>query len=187
VVCPVGPGAQRRITLSGIEVRTACPLSDGTTVCVFGNEPAREERIWVTDVSGSKPRPVSPEGVTGVYPWVTVDGLYGVGRVKGATWLYPLAGGEPQALPDIHLSETIAALATDRKVAFVYQRFEVPVRVFKVNLRNGVRELFREFAPADRAGMGLLASWVLMTPDGGSYVYALSRLFSDLYLVEGLR
>jgi hypothetical protein len=187
VVYPVGPGAQRRISLSGIEVRTACPLPDGTRVCVFGNEPTREERIWLTDVSGSKPLPVSPEGVTGIYPWVTADGLCAVGRVKGATWLYPLEGGEPQALPDIHENESIAGIATDRRFAFVYQPFEVPVRVFKVDLRNGVRELFREFAPADRAGVGLLPPRVLMTPDGGSYVYCPARLLSDLYLVEGLK
>ncbi len=189
VVYPVGPGAPRKLSLPGIEVRAACPLSDGTTICVLGSEPTREARIWVTDVSGSEPRPVSPEGVTGVgiNATVTADGLYGVGRSNGVVRLFPLAGGDPQELPGIREDEMIAALAADRGFAFVYQPFEVPVRVFKVNLRSGARELCREFAPPDRAGMGLFPSTVVMTPDGGTYVYSPNRLLSELYLIEGLK
>ena len=153
----------------------------------WGSEPSRGERVWVTDVGGSKPKPVSPEGVRGFPPYFTADGRYGVARLNGATVLYPLAGGEPRTLNGVHEDEWIAAFAPDGQSAFVYQYKVVPLRIFRVDLRSGVRAPFREFAFADRAGLGLGTSYVMMTPDGRNAVYGYHRLLSTLYLVEGLR
>ena len=187
VVYPIGPGSPRTISVPGVKVRTATLLADGTTLCVFGAEPSRDERIWLTDFAGSKPRPVSPEGVTGIYPWVTADGRFGIAKFEGATMLYPLAGGEPQGLTGIRTDEWIAALAGDEAAAFVYQPYEAPLRVFRVDVHTGSRTLFRELAVADRSGMDWHQKFVFMTPDGRACVSCLTRLFTDLYLVEGLK
>ncbi len=189
VVYPTGPGSTRTVSLSGFaEIRKGSyALSDGTAVYFWGSEPSHGERVWVTDVGGSKPKPVSPEGVRGFPPYFTADGRYGVARLNGATVLYPLAGGEPRTLNGVHEDEWIAAFAPDAQSAFVYQYKVFPLRVFRVDLRSGVRVPFRVFELADRAGLGLGTSYVMMTPDGQSAVYGYHRILSTLNLVEGLR
>jgi hypothetical protein len=187
VVYPVGPGVTRTVSMTGIQPRMACPLADGKTICVFGSEPSHAMRVWSTDVHGAKPRPVSPEGVRGTYPYVTADGQNAVARVGGAAWLYPLAGGQPRLLTGVHEDELIAALGADSRSAFVYRPGEMPLRVFRVDQQNGRRELSQEIGPVDRAGMGIMGSPVFLTPDGGSFIYSPTNVLSVLYLVEGLK
>ena len=189
VVYPTGPGSPRTVSLSGFaEIRKGSyALTDGTAVYFWGSEPSRGERLWVTDVGSSKPRPISPEGVRGFPPYFTADGRYGVARLNGAAVLYPLAGGEPRTLNGVHEDEWIAAFAPDARSAFVYQYKAGPLRVFRVDLRSGARAPFRVFELADRAGLGLATSYVMMTPDGRSAVYGYHRILSTLNLVEGLR
>lgn len=59
------------------------------------------------------------------------------------------------------------------------------VKVFLLNVETGQREVWREPAPADLAGVTGLR--VVPTPDGKAYAYSYRRELSTLYLVEGLR
>ncbi len=81
----------------------------------------------------------------------------------------------------------IAALGADSRSAFVYRPGEMPLRVFRVDLQNGRRELSREIGSVDRAGMGIMGSPVFLTPDGESYIYSPTSVLSVLYLIEGLK
>ncbi|HVT04112.1 MAG TPA: hypothetical protein VHL58_12145 [Thermoanaerobaculia bacterium] len=69
---------------------------------------------------------------------------------------------------------------------YVYNAGRVPARVFKVDLTTGVRELWKEFAPADPAGVYRISP-ILMTPDGSAYAYNSLRSMSDLYAIEGVK
>ena len=73
---------------------------------------------------------------------------------------------------------------------FLYVRDDegpLPRRIFKVEIATGARELWKELAPADSAGLYAIFN-IAITPDGRSYAYTASRASSsDLYLVEGLR
>ena len=55
-----------------------------------------------------------------------------------------------------------------------------------MELASGTRTLWREFSPADPAGVYRIAP-VLVTSDGSAYAYNAMRALSDLYLVEGVR
>ena len=187
VIYPLGAGSARTVPVPGVAVQAAALLPDGKNLCVFGAEAGHQERIWLADLSGSTPRAISPDGVTGIYPWVTADGRYGIARFKGATMLYPLAGGQPRTMTGIRADEWIAALSPSSAEAFVFETYEVPPRVFEVDLRTGARTLFRELAASDRSGTGLHWLNLHMTPDGRTYVYTSTHLFTDLYLVEGLK
>ena len=70
---------------------------------------------------------------------------------------------------------------------------ETPVQadVLELDLRRyelatGKKDLFKEFSPADPAGVGTIET-ILLTPDGRSYVYSYTHSLSDLYIVDGLR
>jgi hypothetical protein len=58
--------------------------------------------------------------------------------------------------------------------------------VYRWDLQTGQKELWKELAPDERAGVysiGILT----VTPDGKWYSYSYVRDLSDLYMVEGLK
>jgi hypothetical protein len=63
------------------------------------------------------------------------------------------------------------------------------VQGLSVRSGTGRKELVREITPADP--VGILAdnfnNFVFMTPDGRGYAYSVSRILSDLHVVEGLK
>src|SRR5262249_19075310 len=99
---------------------------------------------------------------------------------------YALEGGEPQAVPGLAADEMPAGWSGDGRFLYVFRRRDIPVRVSKLDIQTGKRELWRELAPADGAGIVDMAP-VMPTPDGSAYAYGYSRTLSDLYVVEGLK
>ena len=65
------------------------------------------------------------------------------------------------------------------------QRGELPCRVARVNVETGRRELWREIAPADAAGV-VAVPRVIPTPDGKAYFYNFRRILSELYVADGI-
>ena len=60
------------------------------------------------------------------------------------------------------------------------------MRIDRLDLATGRREPWKEILPADATGVVRVSS-VFLAPDGSFYVYAYSRVLSNLYLVEGLK
>jgi hypothetical protein len=58
--------------------------------------------------------------------------------------------------------------------------------VYRVTLATGARELWRELAPNDLAGVYRISP-VLVTPNGDAWAYNAMRTMADLYVAEGLR
>ncbi len=189
VVHPVGPGPARTVRVPGYFIRWAGLLSDGQGIWFAGAEEATKRwGFWVTDLAGSKPRAVTPEGVGGNFWCVTPDARYGVATWKGGWWLFPLSGGEPRLLPGVQPNEMIAGFGPDLRTVYVAKRFEIPLKPFRVDLRTGKREPVREIVPPDRSGIGINGTvTVRMSADGRSYLSGIDQQLSDLYLVEGLR
>ena len=95
----------------------------------------------------------------------------------------------PPALPPIaglDQDETIGGWAGDGAALYVYNRRNIPGRLFRLDLATGTRTLAREVMPADGAGIVDIAP-IYETPNASSYVYGFSRTLSDLYLVDGLK
>jgi len=68
---------------------------------------------------------------------------------------------------------------------FAY-RPSVPAHIYQVKLKSGRRQLWKELAPPDLAGVYFLRP-PHISADGKSYVYNYSHFFSDLYVVDGLK
>jgi hypothetical protein len=58
-------------------------------------------------------------------------------------------------------------------------------RILRLDTTTGRREVWRELAPPDRAGVVSVGN-VALTRDGTAYAYNYARQLSDLYVVEGL-
>jgi eukaryotic-like serine/threonine-protein kinase len=86
----------------------------------------------------------------------------------------------PGAVPE----EQIAGWATDGRSVLVYRRYPVPVRIEKLDVATGRRELFATLQPTTAAVSGLIN--LIVTPSG-SMVYDYARVRSSLYVISGLK
>lgn len=186
LLLPTGPGEIRSIPLS-LVVQAVRWFPDGKRFLVVGREPGRPARCFLLDLAG-KLRPLTPEGVrTEVWQPISPDSTRILATLPdGRSHFYPVDGGK--ALPITGLRQGDAPIRWDTAglSLFVERRFELPLRVNRIDLATGQRSLSHEIMPTDPAGIVPLHG-VLLTPDGRSYVYNSLRILSHLYLVEGLR
>jgi dipeptidyl aminopeptidase/acylaminoacyl peptidase len=184
VLVPLGPGEQKQITQDTIDHSDARFLPDGKSIVFTGTEPGHKARIYVQAIGTNKPRAISPEGVTGVFP--TVDGKFIFG-FSDAVALYPVDGeGAPRPIPAIHADDRIVSVFADGHSVLVGTPASNGFDVSRVDLASGRRELFKKLGPADPAGVSPL-SLTVFTPDGKCYAYGYVRRLSELYTVDGLR
>jgi Tol biopolymer transport system component len=183
---PIGAGQVRLLPKEGLAVRAGAFLPDGKRLLLGASEEGRRERIFVRDLEGGKPRAVSPEGYRGFFRAISPDGKFL--PVRGPDqrfYLYPVEGGEPAPLPGLGTLDVIARWSADGKL-YVFRRGDLPLKVYRLDVATGRKDLWKTLMPSDAAGIGSIVP-VIPTPDGSSYVYTYARTLSDLYLVEGLR
>jgi Tol biopolymer transport system component len=185
---PTGAGDKKIIPTGNLELQGGTSFTpDGKRVLTTANEPGHGTRLYVIDLSGGQPKAISPEGYRafgrGVSPDATRIAVTGPDRKD---YLYPLAGGEPTPVGGLERDETINGWTADGKALYVYNRRDIPGKLYRLDLATGKRNLAREVMPADGSGIVDIAP-IYETPDGNSYVYGFQRTLSDLYLVDGLK
>jgi hypothetical protein len=187
---PTGTGEHRKIALEGISPEQAATwLPDSKAILFAGSEKGHDIRLYVQGLDGSKPRPITPEGVTVGLPGFTVtsDGksVAAIGPDHKCA-LYPVAGGSPRPVDGVAEGEFPLRFSPDDRSLYIWKRGDIPARVSKIDVGTGRREVWKDLLPADPAGVERISN-VLVTPDGKSYAYCYARLLSDLFVVEGLK
>jgi WD40 repeat protein len=186
VVYPTGAGEARLLSREGLSVQSAGFLPDGKRIIFAATESDRGVRIYVRDLAGGKPRAVSPEGYFGFFNAVSPDGkMIPASGPDQRLYLYPIEGGEPTPLPGSTAEDKPSGWSSDGRL-YLFRGGELPARVYLVNVMSGQKELWKDLAPSDAAGVSAI-SRLYVTPDGKSYVYNHVRTLSDLYLVQGLK
>jgi eukaryotic-like serine/threonine-protein kinase len=189
-VLPTGTGQARRLERGPIEsYQSASFLPDGKRVLFAGSEKGRRARLYVQDLVGGAPRPVTAEGTGAGFHGVVVspDGRFATGPAPASGFArYPLEGGSPLPIEGLAEGEVPVRWSADARSLFVYRIAEVPARIFRLDLSTGRRELWKELIPPDLAGTSDIG-YVQITPDGRAYAYYYGQILSDLYLVEGLK
>jgi len=184
---PTKAGEPKVLTKDSINHIWARWLPEGNAIVFTGNEPDRGVRLYFQDVSGGKPRAISPEGVNGMAIAISPDGRW-VATVgpdqKGQ--LYPINGGEARAVPGMKPGEVPINWTEDGRSLYIYQPGEIPARVYRIDVSSGQRTMWKELMPIDPAGIETIGP-ILLTRDGKNYVYGFHRMLADLYLVEGLK
>jgi hypothetical protein len=144
-----------------------------------------EARCFIQNIDGGTPRPITPEGVSDCQ--VSPDGQLVVGNdlTGGGARFYPMDGGPPRAIPGLLPGETLA-WSPDPHFLYVYQWRQLPIKLYRLNVVSGERQLFKEMHPLDETGLCDMAH-IIFSADGRAYVYSYTRLLSELYLVKGLR
>ena len=187
VLYPTGTGETRTLPREGLMAQVANWLPDGKQILFTASEPGHGSRLYFQDLSGGKPRAISPEGYRSFSRGISPDGkLVAVRGPDQRLYLYPVAGGEPSAIPGLTAEDTPTGWSADGRFLYVYRRRELPGKVYRLDIATGQKELWKELMPFDAAGV-VSISPPLIAPDGKAYAYAYIRTLSDLYLVDGLK
>jgi eukaryotic-like serine/threonine-protein kinase len=187
ILLPTGAGQAKQLERFGIEQYSygASWLPDGKNIVFVGKEPGHALRSYVQNIDGGPPRPITPEGVVGSL--VSADGKFLLGHDRSnKKTLYSVATGEAQPVAALEADDWVIRWGPDAKSIYTCTRSQIPLKLCKVNLETGRKELLKELNPADPAGI-LGSINVLMTPDAKAYIYSFTRSLSDLYLVKGLQ
>ncbi len=187
LLLPTGAGTLKRIERGGIQQygHQIHWMPDGTQIVFPGNQPGHETRCFIQTIDGGEPRAITPEGVSSCM--VSPDGqlLVGEDLTGGGARLYPMDGGAPRVIPGL-LPGEILAWTSDPHFLYAYQWRQLPIKLYRLNVVSGERQLFKEMHPLDTTGLCDM-SHILLSADGRAYVYSYMRMLSELYLVKGLK
>ena len=192
VLLPTGSGEAKRLLAGALKYYyDARWLPDGKRLLIAGSEGSRPRRLFLQEVEGKTPRPITPEGVAAEYQIPSPDGKWvaaGVDWRQAPYALYPVEGGEPKPIPGLEKGEEPLRFDSDGTHLFLRAdpRDQAFARVARLDLKAGRKEAWREIRPADASGVTEI-QWIYLTPDGRNYIYTFARRLSTLYLVEGLR
>src|SRR5262249_48756313 len=153
---------------------------------VGGVEEGRGERVYLLDIDGGKPRPITPENYRGVGPISTAGKRFLARGPDGKAQICSVDGGTPPPVPGLQVDELPAGWTADDRAHYVQAKGGPGARIDRLDLATGRRELWKEILPSDPTGV-IRTSSVLISPDGTFYAYAYSRVLSNLFLVEGLK
>jgi eukaryotic-like serine/threonine-protein kinase len=189
VLLPTGVGEARTFPADSIDhahfEELAAFLPDGKSIVFVGHEPGKPARVFVQDLAGGAARAVTPEGVTASL--LSPDGKSLLIRTpdKGFT-LATLDAGASRVVPGLDPEDRPLRWTSDGQGLFVgHDERDRPARVFLVHVGTGRRQLWKEFTPADPAGMTDVTPFAI-SADGKTIIFAYVRALSELYLANGL-
>jgi WD40 repeat protein len=188
LLVPTKSGEPRPIRSDGLTLGGISFFPDGKRILVGGQEPRHGVRLYVMDLAGGRPRPISPEGIRlrGSKPvspdgeWVFANGP------DGKLSLYRVENGEARLLPGANAGDRPLQWTPDGRGVYVMERKGTAFRVFRIEVATGRRSLWKEIVPPDPAGFWGITSFFIAADDT-SYVYSYQRTLADLYLVNGLK
>ncbi len=184
---PTVPGDARTLVLPRVErFHWARFTPDGRALVLSANEKGRQIRLYRLDLATGDSAPVTPEGVGYLLALTSKGDAVTSEDLDGKIRLFPLEGGSPSDIAGLLPRENILTWLPGDEAYLAALPNEVPLRVFHVDARTGERRLHAEIGPADRNG--LRSVWpVTYSRDGSAVAYNVSRLFSELFVVEGVR
>jgi len=185
VLVPTGAGEPRTVPIPGVSVFGGKFVSpDGKRLGIGGTEPGHGFRLYLVDLAGGKPRAVTPEVIDGAA--ISPDGRFVAATAADhRAMIYPVDGSEARAVPGLGPDDVPIQWSADGDSIFAIHYGLAPLPVYRVNLKTGKKEPWRELMPADRTGF-VRVNNVTMTRDGLSYAYSIDVVTaSDLFLVKG--
>jgi len=186
LVLPTGAGEVKRLDTNGI--KRAGKISwfpDSKQFLFSGSYAGKPDRMYVQNIDSGVPRPIMPEGIFASD--FSPDGRsllcddkekLEVCSVDGSTAPRPIIGfGEK----DVPLRWT-----ADGRSLYVSVYEDSTLKVSRLDIATGRKELVKEITPADKAGIFFTPS-IRITPDGKGYIYSVRRYLMDLFLVDGVK
>jgi len=189
VLLPVGVGSPRRLEPEGLKgVLSGDFFPDGKRLLIEERIPDQPARTFVLALSGGRPSTLAPAGyrLPDFGHPISPDGRrIALVDAGGVVAIFPNDGGAPSNVPGLEAGSLPIRWTSDGRSLYVYRGGGLPARLWRVEVATGRRELVREFAPADAAGVATIEG-LLITPDGRFLVYFYAKNIGSLYVVSGL-
>lgn len=189
-ILPVGPGEPRRVSPPGFHCLAASFLPDGKRVILMARKDTGPFRIWLEDLNGGDPRPISPEHILGAF--ISPDGKWVLSGhasdlAQRDTLLVPIDGGAPVPIAGLQPNDYDSGWTSDGRI---YVRPQIKpgdtsIHVEILDPHTGKRTAWRDI-PLIAVG-GINAFNPIITPDGSSYAYGYRLALSDLYTITSPR
>jgi len=188
---PLGPGEPRRINTASVHpVALAGLTPDGKHVVYPANEPGHLARVFMQDLNGGPPQPISEQGVFG---WrVSPNGQWVAVEVHD-----PSSGAFHEAMlsiTDKKIVEMKGFTHNDARLGWTSDNQIYVVdkndnggsaMVTKLDPLTGVRTPGRTISASPFGGV--VIDTFVITPDGNNYGFGYRVRLSDLYTVSGVR
>ena len=190
VLVPTGTGSPRPIDRANFEtIRGAALFPDGKRILVLANLPGQQDRLlYVQEIPSGKPRALPEKGLSWSGQPISPDGKTIAAFRDWAEdlFLVPVDGSQARMIRDTKGLDPIRWSA-DGRFLYAAETGKIPIRILRIEVATGRRELWKELAPAQGAAP-YNSTNIVMTPDAKAYAYGFARAAtSDLYLVEGLK
>ena len=188
VLLPTGVGQPRALPTGNIVPNHGQFFADSKRLLFDGHEPGHASRVYVMNLEGGQPRPITPEGFgLGPEPGsLSPDGKRVASVTSAGIALFAVDGGEPQLLRGSQQGETPLRWASDGQALLVGRRGDTTCQVSRLDLQTGTRTTWKMFSPSDVAGVVSVAC-PLISADEKHYVFGYRRNLSDLFLVDHLK
>ena len=190
VQLPTGAGEPTAITSIDVFDQGVRWFPDGRRILIAGSYQGSGYRLCIHNLDSGEITPLTPEGISGAgqQAWaISPDGrrVAAMNETKQLT-IYTVRGGNSTRVIDAEPEEIPITWSEDGTSLFVYRPSDLPAKVYRLDLSTGSRELWKQFAPADPAGVDRIAP-IFVTPDTTTYAYNTFRTLSTLYVAEGLK
>ena len=187
VLLPTRTGQARALPVDSLDHARVSFFPDGKRIAFTGVEAEKPARLFVQDLSGGKPKPISPEGVGQARAMISPDGrLLAAQAPDKSLRLYEADGGASRPIAGSLEGDWPASWSGDGRFLYVYRRAELPLRIYRIELASGRRELWKEIVPSDPSGYQDVGGFSL-SADASVYAYVYYLQYSDLYQLEGLK
>jgi eukaryotic-like serine/threonine-protein kinase len=186
VLLPTGVGQQRALPTGTIIPRFGQFFLDSKRLLFDGHEAGHASRIYVMNLEGDQPHPITREGFSLRPHSLSPDGKRVAAVSSDGIALLPVEGGEPQLVPGSRPGDQLLRWTKNGQTLLLGARGETSCPVTRVDLQTGTRTPWKTFSPADTAGV-VGAGCPLISADEQHYVFGYTRNLSDLFLVEHLK
>ena len=190
-ILPTGAGTPKRLPNFGIQHYYAADfLPHSKRILLSGEMPRHKPCFYLLDTEGGFRR-MTPEGTYGAASWsgniVSPNGKSFFAKDANQNlWVYPIDEGNPRLIGRIGAADIPFQWSSDGNAVFLYRQGVVPSEIYRISIRSGRMQPWKELRPADSTGVLAIIAAV-STTDGRSYAYSFDRWLSDLYVVDGLK
>jgi serine/threonine protein kinase/Tol biopolymer transport system component len=186
VLLPTGVGQQRGLPTGSVIPHAGQFFPDSKRVLFDGHEADHASRIYVMNLEGDQPHPITREGFSMRPHALSPDGNRVAAAGSDGIALFPIEGGEPQLVAGSKPGDQLVRWTKGGQALLVGSRGETSCPVDQIDLQTGTRTPWKIFTPADTAGV-VAAACPLISADEQHYVFGYTRNLSDLFLVEHLK
>jgi hypothetical protein len=184
-ILPTGAGETHTFDIAPVQVDRAFVswMPDAKEFVFLGHAGEAPPRGYRASLDGGPVRLLTSQERAQFWNRISPDGrfvLASVGIDYGNYEIINLDTGQVRRAPLLE-GESPLEWEQDGRHVFVAREVEQPPTLFRIDIRTGHREVWKQIRPADPAGI-LSLSHFYVTPSGNAYGYNAARALSALYV-----